>query len=422
MEEFKPLCLAPWVHAYVHTSGARELCCIAEESAEPRVMTREEFWNSPYMKEARQKMLRGEAPSECKHCVAQVKPLYEHFNWNYRDQLQSIKENTDPDGTFRGEPLSFDYRLTNLCNFKCQMCGSDNSSAWQKEISETKGEAALPNWLHKSNEGKLKEFQNASVRDLLRAIENKSLREIYWTGGEPLLNEQHWQVMQKMVAQGMSASVHVRYNTNLSILQFKGTHLFRDLLAHFPRFDLNASLDATGAIGEYLRYGLKWEQWKRNFDEALSYPGVRERMAIDHRVTAMGLSDLPNLLRVGKSGEVRILSNQVMQSSLKEVIRPLSPLAFPKDLRDRMILEAIEKCEPLKSEQNLMVFQVLEQLLRTPTYQEQFPDTYEKALRKGLKKMQDADAYRIAKQGGISVFDCFDSYQLNWLKNFQGAT
>lgn len=420
MEDFKPLCLAPWVHAYVHTSGTRGLCCLAEENPEAKASNLPDFWNSSYMKSARQQMLRGEAPQECRNCVAQVAPLYQHFNWNYKDLLPALSKSTNTDASLDSAPVSFDYRLTNLCNFKCQMCGSDNSSAWEKEIRETKGESALPNWLQSNQRASLEVFQSSSVQDLMRAIENKSLREIYWTGGEPLLNEAHWQVMQKIVDNGMSASVHVRYNTNLSFLQFKGTHLFRDLLVYFPRYDLNASLDATGPIGEYLRFGLKWNQWKRNFEEALSFAGVRERFAIDHRVTAMGLADLKNIISLGREANVLIRSNLVLQSSLSEVIRPLSPLAFPRNLRDRMIEETWEEIAPMRGEKSEMVFQVLEQVLKMPTYEEEFPNSYNKAFRAGIKKMQDADAHRRAQQGGISVFESFASkpYLQDWLKKF----
>ena len=36
-------------------------------------------------------------------------------------------------------PISFDYRVRNLCNFKCRMCGPQLSTGWYEETKKMYG-------------------------------------------------------------------------------------------------------------------------------------------------------------------------------------------------------------------------------------------------------------------------------------------
>ena len=47
---------------------------------------------------------------------------------------KDVIDNTQYDGYTHNEIISWDYRFSNLCNFKCRMCGPMLSSAWETEV------------------------------------------------------------------------------------------------------------------------------------------------------------------------------------------------------------------------------------------------------------------------------------------------
>jgi sulfatase maturation enzyme AslB (radical SAM superfamily) len=48
-------------------------------------------------------------------------------------------------------------------------------------------------------------------------VEQHRVEEVYWVGGEPLMYEQHWRYMKRIVELGDGNRVYARYNTNLSL-------------------------------------------------------------------------------------------------------------------------------------------------------------------------------------------------------------
>jgi hypothetical protein len=95
------------------------------------------------------------------------------------------------------------------------------------------------------------------------------VEEVYWVGGEPLMYEQHWRYMKRIIELGDGPRVYARYNTNLSRVDYRGVNLYRDLLANIRDWQICASLDGTGATGEYIRTGLDYGAWRLNFEQGL---------------------------------------------------------------------------------------------------------------------------------------------------------
>ena len=145
-------CVAPWTHTYVSPQGERRLCCASREDpqfqkqyidsgdnndTEFNPSTLKEHWNSAYMKDIRKRMLAGEKLSQCDVCNNQILNLHtykSYFNNTlFPNKVQDIIDNTAEDGHTTLTPVSYDYRISNLCNFKCRMCGEQLSSSWETE-------------------------------------------------------------------------------------------------------------------------------------------------------------------------------------------------------------------------------------------------------------------------------------------------
>ena len=159
----------------------------------------------------------------------------------FNHKIQECFDSTDETGHTTMEPISFDYRFSNLCNFKCRMCGDMLSSAWEIEVQRNDmWDKRNPknNWMLPKNRFAIRNFvRDTVIPEFEAAIENKTVREIYWVGGEPLLYDEHWRFMRRIVELGFANQVRVRYNTNLSYCKdAQGT--IWELLEHFPNWEI----------------------------------------------------------------------------------------------------------------------------------------------------------------------------------------
>jgi sulfatase maturation enzyme AslB (radical SAM superfamily) len=89
-----------------------------------------------------------------------------------------------------------------------------------------------------------------------------NLEQIYFAGGEPLIMEEHYMILNELVKRKL---FHVRliYNTNFSVFKYKDQDVF-ELWKLFDVVSVGASLDAMGARGEYIRKGQVWTEVEEN--------------------------------------------------------------------------------------------------------------------------------------------------------------
>jgi hypothetical protein len=407
----KTLCMAPWTHTYLSPQTERRMCCASTEKAESfeqyidtgsdkkeyNPKTLDEHWNSEHMKSVRRRMMAGEELPECQVCnnkLLNTDVYRTYFNSLFGHKEDELWQKTNEDGSTEMPVVSFDYRFSNLCNFKCRMCGDMLSSSWESE--QRKNDMWSPwakPWMANPVRGKIKNFQEDQVeKEFAKAVDNHLIEEIYWVGGEPLMFEQHWKYMKQIVDQGDADKVYVRYNTNLSRTKHKGIDLYKDLLVHFKDWQICASLDATGEIGEWIRDGLNYEQWLQNFRDGLQIKKHDRQMRLDLTITTPGLLDLKNMFKLSKQLGVEILT-KVVFTFTPDIV--LSPLALPRQLLNDIVDELLEFIEPRADRKQRSMVDVLKNLKTRPNIQEQWPDTYEHQLLEG--KMYQENIARIRK-------------------------
>ena len=387
------LCLAPWTHTYLSPQTERRLCCASREPATSFTqyidrgpgsgtytpVTLDEHWNSERMRTVRLTMLAGEAPPECEVCnnkLLNTDVYRSYFNQMFGHRRDELLAATRADGSTPILPVSWDYRFSNLCNFKCRMCGDMLSSSWEVEQRTNN----MVNWADPKNgwmqpdvRAEITRFQDTEIeQEFSDAVEQHRVEEVYWVGGEPLMYEQHWRYMKRIIELGDGKNVYARYNTNLSRIAYRDMHLYRDVLAHLRDWQVCASLDGTGATGEYIRTGLDYGAWRVNFEEGLKYATHRRQMRIDFTLTLPGLFEVQNIQRLAEELNVDILA-KVVFSFTPDIL--LSPLALPRHILDRKIAEIIPGTRGALRD-------VLNQLGTRPTFSEQW--THGEAAAAGL--------------------------------------
>ena len=407
-------CLAPWTHTYISPQGERRLCCASREPAqnfkqyidtdangmgtgEFRGTTLEEHWNSEHVRNIRKTWLQGEVPDACQVCDKKLlntsvyKDYFAHLFSHLREQ---IIENTDADGFTTMQPISWDYRYSNVCNFKCRMCGDMLSSAWEAEVRKhelANMDNPKNHWMLPHNRRAIRDFvQGTVVPEFEAAVENKTIREIYWVGGEPLLYDEHWRSMRRNVELGYADQVRVRYNTNLSVITDKNGSLY-DLLNNFADWEICASLDGTGEIGEYIRTGLDYNNWLDNFKLGVASQKHSRQVRIDFTLTLPGLFDIGNIIELSKQFNVNLLSKVIFSFSPNII---LSPLALPREILHPWLDQLIEECERRMDHNIGSLRDVLVQLKTRPTFQEQWPDEWKQGLWDGKRHLLKLESIR----------------------------
>jgi len=400
-------CMAPWVHTYLSPQTERRMCCASREPAQNFEqyidtasgtgkyipITLEEHWNSDHMRSVRRRMMAGETLSECEVCndkLLNTSVYRSYFNSLFGHKYEYVLENTAPDGSTTVQPVSWDYRFSNLCNFKCRMCGDMLSSAWESEQRQhnmINWHNPKNNWMRPEIKKQIEQFQENQIEaEFAQAVEEHRVEEVYWVGGEPLMYEQHWRYMQRIVELGDGPNVYARYNTNLSRVNYRGTNLYNDILRHLRDWQICASLDGTGAIGEYIRTGLDYNSWLENFRQGVEIASHRRQMRIDFTLTLPGMFEVTRIAQLAQELEVDVLAKVVFSFS-PDII--MSPLALPRDILHPWVDEILGS---LPSNSSLR--DILEQLKTRPTFQEQWPNEWQTALVKGKNRILQLEQIR----------------------------
>jgi hypothetical protein len=265
------------------------------------------------------------------------------------------------------------------------------SSSWETEQRQHQmvdWTNAKNTWMQPDVRREITQFQDTQIEEeFSRAVEEHRVEEIYWVGGEPLMYEQHWRYMKRIIELGDGPRVYARYNTNLSRVNYRDINLYRDILAHVRDWQLCASLDGTGSIGEYIRTGLDYKTFISNFQQGLEIATNPRQMRLDFTLTLPGMFEVDNMMTLASELGVQMLAKVIFSFSPDIV---MSPLALPKHLLDPWIDELAGRSAGAMRD-------VLLQLKNRPTFEEQWPDTYRAGLVKGKARVLKLESIRTQK-------------------------
>lgn len=170
---------------------------------------------------------------------------------NEADGLTSLRTNFYNDFNIEeSDCVKFlDLRNTNLCNLACRMCTPYFSSTLAKLENQTTPiiRAPLDNYCDDINFDKLV--------------------DVYFTGGEPFINPDHWRVLESIKN---PQNVSLRYNSNLTLLTYKDKHIF-DYWPEFKRVYFQASLEGHGDLNNSIRIGSDWDNIQHNINQLIDY-------------------------------------------------------------------------------------------------------------------------------------------------------
>ncbi len=163
---------------------------------------------------------------------------------------------TDSEGVVTRINMPYmDVRFSNICNFRCRMCGPDLSSKWFKD-------AQALNYHLNHQQSIINPSTNpqdfwSQIEELLPYVE-----VIYFAGGEPLIMEEHYRILNWLIDH-QRYDVVLKYNTNFSVTKFQGNDVF-ELWKNFKTVEVGASLDSYGERAEFARKETVWKDIEDN--------------------------------------------------------------------------------------------------------------------------------------------------------------
>lgn len=277
-------CVAKWKQVTIHLHTGQTHSChhpgthtvpLSELVDNPSALH-----NTNYKKMLRKMMLNGQRPSECQYC------------WNIEDLGEGfISDRHIKSNDFWAEPhideianLPWDANIapsyvevsfSHTCNFKCLYCYPHISSSWQAEI-EKFGHIELDRPLHLISWWKAKGLEpradtdNPYVEAFWRWLPDlyPSLKVLRVTGGEPLLSENTYKLLEYIEAKphpdldlaiNSNLGVHPRFVEKLSLNIKKARNNVKSIRIY-------TSVDSWGPQAEYIRTGLDLEVFEKNIE------------------------------------------------------------------------------------------------------------------------------------------------------------
>lgn len=265
LSESKTFCMYPWIHLHAWPTGQAFPCCHAESPAgqlgNSREQTLAEIWNSPKQRQLRTDMLSETANSACVRCYEQEKSGFfsgrQSANKHHGHHINRISETKSNGYLEQFEMTYWDIRFSNLCNLKCRSCGHIFSSQWYQDQAKLAGS----DWKERNT---VLNYAGRTETDMWEQLEPHLdyVEQIYFAGGEPLLMEEHYRILDELVRR-KRFDVRLIYNTNFTHTDLKGRSVF-EYWKQFNSVAVGASLDASGNKGEYIRKGTDWAVVEQN--------------------------------------------------------------------------------------------------------------------------------------------------------------
>lgn len=262
-------CVLPWVSLETSPIGTVRPCCLAEHelvdnAGEKFNLAQAKFTaiqDSDSMRKLRQQFLAGERPDTCGKCWREEDAGRTSKRMHTLDRLKHMIP--DQEWTEDARPLVFlDLKLGSICNLKCRICGSWSSSTFAtEELQALPVDQRRGSFHHKMLRAGAWPRENESFWAELDQVSDQ-IRYIEFTGGEPFMIQEHFDLLHDLIAQGIAGQIEIHYNTNGTQWPEQGEEIWR----YFKKVEIAFSIDDVGTRFEYQRSNAVWTEVCANIE------------------------------------------------------------------------------------------------------------------------------------------------------------
>lgn len=302
-------CILPWTAMEVQPNGTVKPCCMYKDTlknpnGQEYLIQKDnidDILNSDELNEIKQRFLSGTQPRGCHRCW--MEEISGKDSKRIRDNQKYqhlIKEDVIFD---EAKPRYLDLKLGNICNLKCRICGPQYSSRWITEKKRyDKLDGIVENYERLDWPEKSEKFWE-TVESLIPNLEH-----LDFTGGEPFMISQHFDLLEKIVSSGRANKISLHYNSNGTQLPMKA---LKEIWPHFKYVDVHFSIDGIGKQFEYQRHPAKWNDALTTMSVFKQYVKPNFDIKICHTVNIFNVFYLPEFLDWAKSFGMNVYLNNL---------------------------------------------------------------------------------------------------------------
>lgn len=363
-------CVAKWLQVTLHLHNGQTHSChhpdthlvpLDELAKDPSALH-----NTEFKMQQRKLMLEGKRPDECHYCWAAEDSPGKHYSdrvikssdpWA-EEELEAISNRPF---NLPVNPRYLEVSFSQSCNFKCSYCYPNISSSILKEVQKF-GRYKIDN-----NRHDLDYLEKNGLLPIAEEEKNPYIKAFWawWpalypdlkvlrlTGGEPLLSANTFRLLDH-IALAPNPLLELAINTNLGAPKPLLDRLIGKISEiqnkkSVRKVGIYTSLDAWGKKAEYIRNGLKFDAFIKNFNRItkelpqvdltimctfsnLSLPGVEEF--------------LKGVVKLKKQGKKLKRPGEILLD-VSHLVFPLhqSVLLLPKEEGATVLLRALDYME-----------------------------------------------------------------------------
>jgi MoaA/NifB/PqqE/SkfB family radical SAM enzyme len=261
-------CVLPWVSLETSPIGTVRPCCLAEEEITDNNNNKfdlntakfGDIQHSNYMQDLRQQFLNGQQPQTCRKCWREERAGRTSKRMHTLDRLKHMIP--DQSWTRDAKPLLFlDLKLGNICNLKCRICGSWSSSTFAAEELNFIPDKKASSHYHMLRAGAWPKENPVFWTEIQQVVDQ--IRYIEFTGGEPFMIQEHFDLLQRLVDQNLSHQIEIHYNTNGTQFPEQAESIWQ----HFKLVEIAFSIDDVSDRFEYQRSNAQWIEVTNNIEK-----------------------------------------------------------------------------------------------------------------------------------------------------------
>ena len=270
-------CPAKWDELYVSFEmNYAYSCCKAKT-------TRFETDVLEFVSRERFAMLQGQQDPSCDYCWkvenAGGKSLRHHHLENFSGNYADYASNT-------AQPKLVQVSVGNECNLQCTYCNPKFSSLWEQDVRSQPYQVFSDRFFY-GIDPKQPDVMDRNI-EFLRSFEN--IEQLSVIGGEPLFNKKFFQLIEVTTAKSLSIS------TNLAVKQDVLDRFIKQC-DKFDSVDMRISIDATGAVAEFTRYGLDYQKFCSNLQYLIAHAPKHINISIGSVMSSITIRDFDNFAK-----------------------------------------------------------------------------------------------------------------------------
>lgn len=300
--DWDTMCFNPFVYLDVDSLGDIKPCCFYKKTiGNIRTHSLKEVFQSKDMDDLRHALSTGQRPPECSHCWS----VEEKGNKSTRQIiLDRYTTNFDHEWGDRNQIRTVMMSLGTVCNFKCRICNSVNSSMYRAEELKFETNPHRIETIHKFIElSDWFESEN-NVQNKLKEV-TEHISNIGFYGGEPFLLKNVKTVLRELIDSGRANQISLYFNTNGSIFP---EELVNDIFPHFKQVEILFSIDNVGERFELERGG-DWNTVHSNLKRFCSLTSKNLKFVIQAVVSIQNIFYLDDVLKLEDEFGVEVLLN-----------------------------------------------------------------------------------------------------------------